>query len=74
MIEVLRTSDPVRLNYAAFLLEEAGCRPFVADRHTAENGALRLLVPDEFAALAQTKLKLLDAPRPARDVSAEDDE
>ena len=32
MIEVLRTNDPVRLDYAVVLLKQAGCYPFVADR------------------------------------------
>jgi hypothetical protein len=66
MIEVLRTNNPVRLDYAMVLLKEAGCYPFVADRFmaAAEGGILaferRVLVPDEYQALAKETLKLLD--------------
>jgi hypothetical protein len=35
MIEVLRTNDPVRLDFAVVLLKEAGCHPYVADRFMA---------------------------------------
>jgi hypothetical protein len=73
MIEVLRTNDPIRLDYAVVLLKEAGCYPFVADRFMAgtEGGILavqrRVLVPDEHAAkakqvLAQLEEKLVIAP------------
>jgi hypothetical protein len=67
MIEVLRTNNPVRLDYAMLLLKEAGCHPFVADRFmaAAEGGILaferRVLVPDEYEADARRVLKELDA-------------
>ena len=70
MIEVLRTNNPVRLNYAVIVLERAGCAPFVADRFmaSAEGGISaferRILVPDEHEARAREALKELDAPPP----------
>ena len=70
MIEVLRTNDPVRLDYAMILLKDAGCYPFVADRFmaAAEGSILaverRILVPDEFAPVAKETLKQLDLPQP----------
>jgi hypothetical protein len=68
MIEVLRTNDPVRLDYAMILLKEAGCYPFVADRFmSAAEGSIpaferRVLVPDEYEAQARETLKRLDQP------------
>jgi hypothetical protein len=68
MIEVLRTHDPVRLDFAVMILRQSGCHPFVADRFMAstEGGisALqrRIMVPDEFAAEAKQVLQQLDAP------------
>jgi len=68
MIEVLRTNNPVRLDYAVVLLTRAGCHPFVADRFmaSAEGGipALerRIMVPDEHEKAAREALKQLDAP------------
>jgi Putative prokaryotic signal transducing protein len=70
MIEVLRTNNAVRLNYAVVLLERAGCEPFVADRFiaSAEGGISaferRILVPDELEARAKVALKELDTPPP----------
>jgi hypothetical protein len=70
MIEVLRTNDPVRLDYAMVLLREAGCHPYVADRFmaAAEGGISaferRILVPDEYADQAKETLKALDEPLP----------
>jgi hypothetical protein len=67
MIEVLRTNNPIRLDYAMVLLKQAGCHPFVADRFmaAAEGSILaverRILVPDEYAANAKDILKQLDA-------------
>ena len=75
MIEVLRTNNAVRLNYAVVLLERAGCEPFVADRFmaSAEGGISaferRILVPDELETRAKAALKELDTPPP--DVDAE---
>ena len=66
MIEVLRTNNPIRLDYAMVLLKQAGCHPFVADRFmaAAEGSILaverRILVPDEYAASAKDILKQLD--------------
>ena len=66
MIEVLRTNNPIRLDYAMVLLKQAGCHPFVADRFmaAAEGSILaverRILVPDEYAASARDILKQLD--------------
>jgi hypothetical protein len=68
MIEVLRTNNPVRLDYAVVLLTRAGCHPFVADRFMAstEGGISaferRILVPDEFEKAAREALIQLDAP------------
>lgn len=68
MIEVLRTNNPVRLDYAVVLLTRAGCHPFVADRFMAstEGGISaferRIMVPDEFEDAAREALKQLDAP------------
>lgn len=76
MIEVLRTNDAIRLNYAMVLLKGAGCYPFVADRFMASaEGSIaaverRILVPDEHAKTAKEVLKQLDAPPP--DVSEAD--
>lgn len=67
MIEVLRTNDPVRLSYALALLQEAGCKPFVADQFMAgmEGGISafqrRIMVPREHAAMARTALEALDS-------------
>lgn len=79
MIEVLRTNNPVRLDYAMVLLNEAGCHPFVADRFmaAAEGGILaferRIMVPDEYADTAKETLKQLDAPHhPPDDPDGED--
>ncbi len=66
MIEVLRTNNPVRLDYAVVLLKRAGCHPFVADRFiSATEGGIqaferRILVPDEWAGIARETLKQLD--------------
>lgn len=81
MIEVLRTNNPIRLDYAVVLLKRAGCHPFVADRFmaSAEGGipALerRVMVPDEWEAVAREALKQLDAPlEPLPDEGAGDDD
>jgi hypothetical protein len=83
MIEVLRTNNAVRLDYAMVLLKEAGCYPVVADRFmaSAEGGISaferRILVPDEFEQVAKETLKLLDAPLaggPEYDPDAEHEE
>jgi hypothetical protein len=68
MIEVLRTNDAVRLDYAMMILRQAGCYPVIADRFmaSAEGGisALerRIMVPDEHKDEAREVLKLLDEP------------
>jgi hypothetical protein len=68
MIEVLRTNDAIRLDYAMVLLRQAGCYPVIADRFmaSAEGGISaferRILVPDEFKDEAKETLKLLDQP------------
>jgi putative signal transducing protein len=70
MIEVLRTNDAIRLDYALMLLKQAGCYPVLADRFmaSAEGGISaferRVLVPDQHKAEALEVLKLLDAPPP----------
>lgn len=70
MIEVLRTNDVVRLDYAMMILRQAGCEPMLADRFisSTEGGISafqrRILVPDEHKAEAKEVLKLLDAPPP----------
>jgi hypothetical protein len=80
MIEVLRTNNAIRLDYAVVLLTEAGCYPIVADRFMAstEGGISaferRVLVPDEHASLAKEVLKQLDrADPPPGDDSGYDD-
>jgi hypothetical protein len=80
MIEVLRTNNPIRLDYAMVLLKQAGCHPFVADRFmaAAEGGILaferRVLVPDEYEAKAKDVLKQLDAAsEPLPDELADDE-
>lgn len=78
MIEVLRTNNAVRLNYALVLLDRAGCDPFVADRFmaSAEGGISaferRIMVPDEHADRAKEVLKDLDTPPPVEDGDWED--
>ncbi|RYD95684.1 MAG: DUF2007 domain-containing protein [Sphingomonadales bacterium] len=70
MIEVLRTNDPIRLDYAMVLLKGAGCYPFMADRFMASaEGSIaaverRIMVPDEYAKTAREALKALDTPGP----------
>ncbi len=70
MIEVLRTNNAVRLDYAVVLLNRAGCHPFVADRFmaSAEGGISaferRILVPDAHADRAKEVLRDLDVPPP----------
>lgn len=66
MIEVLRTNNAVKLDYAMVLLKDAGCYPFVADRFMAgtEGGISavqrRILVPDEYAAKAKQIIAQMD--------------
>ena len=83
MIEVLRTNNANRLDYAMVLLKQAGCHPFVADRFMASaEGSIaaverRILVPDEYASTAKNVLKQLDAspdlpPESEWDVGGED--
>ncbi len=73
MIEVLRTNDPIRLDYAVVLLKGAGCYPFVADRFMASaEGSIaaverRIMVPDQYAKTAKEVLKQLDTPPPKVD-------
>jgi len=84
MIEVLRTNNPIRLDYAVVLLNRAGCRPFVADRFMASTeGGIpaferRVMVPEAYEAAAREALKELDAvqePLPDEfDVGAEDED
>lgn len=68
MIEVLRTNDPVRLDYAVVLLKQAGCYPFVADRFmSAAEGSIpaferRVLVPNQYEDQARETLRQLDQP------------
>jgi hypothetical protein len=68
MIEVLRTNDPVRLDFAVMLLKQAGCHPHVMDRFmSATEGGIsalqrRVMVPDEYAAEAKMALRDLDNP------------
>lgn len=70
MIEVLRTNNAIRLDYAMVLLKEAGCHPVIADRFmaAAEGGISaferRVLVPDQYADQAKEVLKQLDQPEP----------
>lgn len=54
MIEILKTSDPVRLSYLSTVLEEAELHPFVMSA-SAYPGVLdsRLMVPDAEVELAR---------------------
>jgi hypothetical protein len=81
MIEVLRTNNAVRLDYAMVLLREAGCYPVIADRFmaAAEGGISaferRVMVPDQYADQANDVLKLLDqTPEPLPDEGDSPDE
>ncbi len=77
MIEVLRTNNAVRLDYAVVLLNRAGCHPFVADRFmsSAEGGISaferRIMVPDEYAVRAKEVLQDLDTLSLAEDEDPE---
>lgn len=68
MIEVLRTNDPIRLDYAVVLLRQAGCEPFVADRFmSAAEGSIpalqrRVMVPDEHETRAREVVARMDDP------------
>lgn len=79
MIEVIRTNNAVRLDYAMVLLQRAGCHPYVADRFmsSAEGGISaferRILVPDEYEARAREALKELDTPPPEDSADWDDD-
>ena len=54
MIEVLKTSDPVRLHVLKTMLEEAGLNPLLVEA-SAYPGVLasRLLVPDDEEPMAR---------------------
>lgn len=54
MIEILKTSDPVRLSYLSTVLEEAELHPFVMSA-SAYPGVLdsRLMVPESEVELAR---------------------
>jgi hypothetical protein len=73
MIEVLRTNNAVRLDYAMLLLKEAGCYPVITDRFmaAAEGGISaferRVMVPDQYADQAKETLKQLDQAPPPED-------
>ncbi|MBU6319483.1 MAG: DUF2007 domain-containing protein [Alphaproteobacteria bacterium] len=68
MIEVLRTNDLIRLDYAMRLLEAAGCPCFCADGHmsSVEGGISafqrRILVPAGWSEIARETLRDLDRP------------
>jgi hypothetical protein len=68
MIEVLRTNDLIRLDYAMRLLEAAGCPCFCADGHmsSVEGGISafqrRILVPTGWSDIARETLRDLDRP------------
>lgn len=68
MIEVLRTNDVIRLDYALRLLEAAGCPCFCADSHmSAIEGGIsafqrRVLVPSAWREIALDVLRDLDRP------------
>jgi Putative prokaryotic signal transducing protein len=54
MIEILKTTDPVRLHFLKTMLEEAGLNPLLVEA-SAYPGVLasRLLVPDDEAPMAR---------------------
>jgi hypothetical protein len=66
MIEVLRTNDLVRLDYALQILKAEGCPVVTADHFiSAVEGGIgafgrRILVPDEWAESAREALRGLD--------------
>jgi len=62
MIEVLKTTDPVRLNFTQTMLEAAGLNPLLVEA-SAYPGVLasRLLVPDDEAAQARRVIAEIEA-------------
>jgi hypothetical protein len=62
MIEILKTTDPVRLNYIQAMLESAGLNPLLVEA-SAYPGVLasRLLAPDDEAAQARRLIAEIDA-------------
>jgi hypothetical protein len=54
MIEILKTTDPVRLHFLKSMLEEAGLKPLLVEA-SAYPGVLaaRLLIPDDEAPMAR---------------------
>jgi hypothetical protein len=54
MIEILKTSDPLRLHFLKTMLEEAGLHPLLVEA-SAYPGVLssRLLVPDDEAPMTR---------------------
>jgi hypothetical protein len=54
MIQILETTDPVRLHFLKTMLEEAGLNPLLVEA-SAYPGVLssRLLVPDDEAPMAR---------------------
>jgi hypothetical protein len=61
MIEILKTTDPVRLNFTKTMLEGAGLNPLLVEA-SAYPGVLasRLLVPDDEAAQARRLIKSVE--------------
>ncbi|HZZ32090.1 MAG TPA: DUF2007 domain-containing protein [Phenylobacterium sp.] len=55
MIELVKTTDLVRLGYLKMLLEEAGLHPFIFDGGSAYAGVIpaRLMAPQDEAELAR---------------------
>jgi hypothetical protein len=64
MIELLKTTDPVQLNYLKMILEEAGLHPIVVEA-SAYPGVLpvRLQVPDDEADRARRLIRDAEAGR-----------
>ena len=62
MIEILKTTDPVRLNFTQTMLESAGLSPLLVEA-SAYPGVLasRLLVPDDEAAQARRLIAEIEA-------------
>ena len=66
MREIIRSNDPVLVNFVVHLLTQANCRPMVADENMSiMEGSIgvfprRVLVPDEWLAIARDVLKDAD--------------
>lgn len=65
MIELLKSDDPVRLNFLQTILEDAGLHPFIFGGVAPYPGALpsRLMAPDSEAEAARRLIEAVEGPR-----------